>query len=46
VRRAYDRDLYHARHRIENPFAKLKPFRAIAMRDDETKRTFATNDTP
>ena len=33
--RAYDRDLYQARHLIENFFAKLKQFRAIATRYDK-----------
>ncbi len=30
--RPYDRDLYKARHLIENYFAKLKQYRAIATR--------------
>ena len=30
--RLYDRDLYKARHLIENFFARLKQFRAIATR--------------
>ena len=30
--RPYDKDLYKARHLIENFFAKLKQFRAIATR--------------
>ncbi len=38
--RAYDRDLYKARHLIENFFAKLKQFRAIATRYDKTARNF------
>src|SRR3979411_64297 len=38
--RAYDRDLYKARHLVENPFAKLKQFRAIATRYDKTARNF------
>jgi transposase len=38
--RAYDRDLYQARHLIENFFCKLKQFRAIATRYDKTKRNF------
>jgi transposase len=38
--RAYDRDLYKARHLIENVFAKLKQFRAIATRYDKTDRNF------
>ena len=35
-RRAYDRDLYRARHLIENFFCNLKQFRAIATRYDKT----------
>ncbi len=38
--RAYDRDLYAARHLIENFFCKLKQYRAIATRYDKTKRSF------
>ena len=38
--RDYDRDLYKARHLIENFFAKLKQFRAIATRYDKTARNF------
>ena len=38
--REYDRDLYAARHLIENFFCKLKQFRAIATRYDKTKRNF------
>ena len=38
--RAYDRDLYKARHLIENFFAKLKQFRAIATRYDKTAQNF------
>ena len=38
--RAFDRDLYKARHLIENFFAKLKQFRAIATRYDKTARCF------
>ncbi len=38
--REYDRDLYGARHLIENFFCKLKQFRAIATRYDKTKRNF------
>jgi transposase len=33
--RPYDKDLYQARHLIENFFAKLKQFRAIATRYDK-----------
>jgi transposase len=38
--RDYDRDLYAARHLIENFFCKLKQFRAIATRYDKTARNF------
>lgn len=38
--RTYDKELYKARHLIENFFAKLKQFRAIATRYDKTKRNF------
>ena len=38
--RDYDRALYNARHLIENFFAKLKQFRAIATRYDKTARNF------
>ena len=38
--RPYDRDLYKARHLIENFFCKLKQFRAIATRYDKTARNF------
>ena len=40
VPRDYDRDLFKARHAIENFFAKLKQFRAIATRYDKTARNF------
>jgi transposase len=40
LQRAYDQDLYQARHRIENFFCKLKQFRAIATRYDKTARNF------
>jgi hypothetical protein len=36
----YDRDLYKARHLIENFFAKLKQYRVIATRYDRTARNF------
>ena len=36
----YDKDLYAARHLIENFFAKLKQYRAIATRYDKTARNF------
>jgi len=40
TRREYDRELYQARHLIENFFCRLKQFRAIATRYDKTKRNF------
>ncbi len=40
LQRDYDKDLYKARHLIENFFAKLKQFRAIATRYDKTARNF------
>lgn len=38
--RPYDKFLYQARHLIENFFAKLKQYRAIATRYDKTSRNF------
>ena len=38
--REFDRELYKARHLIENFFCKLKQFRAIATRYDKTARNF------
>ena len=38
--RTYDRVWYKARHLIENFFAKLKQYRAIATRYDKTARNF------
>jgi transposase len=38
--RDYDRALYKARHLIENFFAKLKHYRAIATRYDKTASNF------
>ena len=40
VQRNYDQELYKARHLIENFFAKLKLFRAIATGYDKTARNF------
>ena len=40
ISRDYDRDLFKARHLIENFFARLKQFRAIATRYDKTARNF------
>lgn len=39
-KRKLDRHLYAARHLIENFFAKLKQYRAIATRYDKTARNF------
>lgn len=36
----YDKSLYRYRHRIENFFAKLKQYRAIATRYDKTAISF------
>jgi transposase len=38
--REFDHHMYAARHLIENFFAKLKQFRAIATRYDKTARNF------
>jgi len=38
--RAYDKELYKARHLIENFFAKLKQYRAIATRYDKPAVSF------
>lgn len=38
--REYDRELYKARCLIENFFARLKQYRAIATRYDKTARNF------
>src|SRR3954451_10997094 len=38
--RAFDKELYKARHLIENFSAKLKQFRAMATRYDKTARCF------
>ena len=38
--RDYDRELYRARHLIENFFAKIEQFRAIATRYEKTARNF------
>lgn len=40
VQREYDRYLYKARHLIENFFARLKQYRAIATRYDKTAAAF------
>lgn len=36
----FDRDMYRWRHLIENTFAKLKEFRAVATRYDKTDDSF------
>ena len=36
----YDKDTYKSRHLIENFFAKLKQYRAIATRYDKTAQNF------
>jgi transposase len=38
--REYDKDMYKARHLIENFFAKLKQYRAIATRYDKRAANF------
>ena len=38
--RDYGRELYAARHLIENFFCRLKQYRAIATRYDKTARNF------
>jgi transposase len=40
IQRWYDKEIYKARHLIENFFCKLKQFRAIATRYDKTARNF------
>jgi transposase len=40
VQREYDKHLYKARHLIENFFAQLKQYRAIATRYDKRARNF------
>ena len=40
IPRALDKEMYKARHLIENFFCKLKQFRAIATRYDKTARNF------
>ncbi len=39
-RRRYDKELYKARHLIENFFCKLKEFKRIALRADKTDQSF------
>lgn len=40
VPRTYDEDLYKARHLIENFFARLKQFRALATHDNKGTANF------
>lgn len=40
IQREYDKELYKARHLIENFFAKLKQYRAIATRYDKRAINF------
>jgi transposase len=40
VQRSYDEELYKARHLIENFFARLKQYRAIATRYDKRAKIF------
>ncbi len=39
--REHDREMYKWRHQIENLFAKIKEFRAVATRYDKTGESFA-----
>lgn len=39
----FDREMYRWRHLVENTFAKLKEFRAIATRYDKTDISFAAS---
>jgi transposase len=38
--REFDTEIYKERHLIENFFAKIKQFHAIATRHEKTKRNF------
>ena len=38
---SFDKELYKARHTIENLFAKMKQFRGFATRFDKLKRNYA-----
>lgn len=40
TQRSYDGELYKARHLVENFFARLKQYRAIATRYDKIARNF------
>ena len=41
--RPFDNEMYKARHLIENFYARLKQFRAIATRYDKTDTSFRAN---
>lgn len=43
VQRDYDTHMYKWRHPVENYFAKIKEFRAIATRYDNTYTSYAAN---
>ena len=43
VQRDYDTHMYKWRHLLENYFAKIKQFRAIATRYDKTHTSYAAN---
>lgn len=40
IQRTFDKEMYEARHLMENFFCKLKQYRAIATRYDKTARNF------
>ena len=40
LQRLYDKEMYKARHLMENFYCKLKQYRAIATRYDKTARNF------
>ena len=40
IQRTFDKEMYKARHLMENFFCKLKQYRAIATRYDKTARNF------
>jgi transposase len=40
IQRSFDKQMYQARHLMENFYCKLKQYRAIATRYDKTPRNF------
>ena len=38
--KGYDREIYRYRHLVENAFARLKQYRALATRFDKLKRNY------